>query len=75
MSIPPADLHRLLDFVKSVAAHDASAEAQAALVTVRKLTQMGWVHYNVTRQLRHENRDLKAELERIYIERERKFMH
>jgi hypothetical protein len=34
MSIPPADLHRLLDFVESVAAHDASAEAQAALVTV-----------------------------------------
>jgi hypothetical protein len=36
---------------------------------------MGWVHYNVTRQLRHESRDLKRELERLHIERKRKLMH
>jgi hypothetical protein len=75
MSIPPADFNWLLDFVESVATHDASAEAQAAFMTVRKLTQMGWVHYNLTRQLRRENRDLKRKLERLRIERERKLLH
>ena len=46
MSIPPDDLQRPLDFVETLAAHDASVEAQAALATAWKLMQMGWVHYN-----------------------------
>jgi hypothetical protein len=74
MSIPPDDLQRLLDFVETLAAHDASVEAQAALATARKLMQMGWVHYNVTRRLLNENRDLERELERLRIQRERKLM-